>query len=251
MTVRRAVYTRVERLEPGSAESVAHLREHGFVVVAKALSDSEAATCVSATWDYLEGLGTGISRSDVGTWGDERWPFSVEGGIVPALGVGQSTPQWLVRGAPKVKRAFVAVWGTEDLLVSFDGMALWRPWQLEPRWRTTAGESWLHIDQHPITRPGFCCVQGLVNLLPMSEATGGNAIIPGSHRDFEQLPAKYEERIAKLPASLDHFRYPTRDPLLAATANRAPIVAHLEVGDLLLWDSRTIHCSAASEKAPT
>ena len=46
--------------------------------------------------------------------------------------------------------------------VSFDGMALWRPWKLNPAWKTNRGGSWLHIDQHPITRPGFHCVQSLV-----------------------------------------------------------------------------------------
>ena len=155
-----------------------------------------------------------VDRDDLATWGEENWPFSVEGGIMPALWVGQSAPQWRVRGAPRVKQAFAAVWGTEELLTSFDGMALWRPWQLNPDWRTNAGGSWLHIDQHPITRPGFQCVQGLVNLLPMSEATGGNCLIPGSHTDFAELPVKYEGRLSKLPLSLDHFRYPTKDPLL-------------------------------------
>ena len=34
---------------------------------------------------------------------------------------------------------------------------------------------------------------------------------------------------------------------VGADQERSPIVAHLEVGDLLLWDSRTVHHSAASE----
>ena len=38
---------------------------------------------------------------------------------------------------------------------------------------------------------------------------------------------------------------------VGADQERSPIVAHLEVGDLLLWDSRTVHRSAASEEVPT
>ena len=38
---------------------------------------------------------------------------------------------------------------------------------------------------------------------------------------------------------------------VGADQERSPIVAHLEVGDLLLWGSRTVHRSAASEKVPT
>ena len=110
------------------SRSVAHLESEGYVVLKQVLSDVEAAEVVDLTWEYMAALGTGVDRADVATWGNERWPFSVEGGIMPALWVGQSAPQWRVRGAPKVKQAFAAIWGTEELLTSFDGMSLWRPW---------------------------------------------------------------------------------------------------------------------------
>ena len=48
----------------------------------------------------------------------------------------------------------------------------------------------------------------------MTEATGGNVMLPGSHRDFVNIPIKYEERLAKVPKTVDHFRYPSNDPLL-------------------------------------
>ena len=38
-----------------------------------------------------------------------------------------------------------------------------------------------------------------------------------------------------------HFRFPADDPRLLSTP---PIMAHLEAGDLMLWDSRTVHCSS-------
>lgn len=91
---------------------------------------------------------------------------------------------------------------------------------------------------------------GLVNLLPMDETCGGNVLIPKSHKDFVNIEKKYPERLSKVPTSIDHFRYPPNDPLLAEDAPEKPIMCHLEVGDLLLWDSRTIHCSAPSLKEP-
>jgi len=244
------VYTHVPRFEPGSAEASAYLEENGYVVIKSVLSEPDAAHAVSLTWDYLEGLGTGISRHDISTWTAERWPTSVHGAILSFHGIGQSAAQWFVRGQPRVIQAYAGVWGTDDLLTSFDGMSVYRPWKMNPEWKTNAATSWLHIDQHPITRPGRHCVQGLVSLLPMSTQTGGNVLIPKSHRDFPNVPIKYAERLAKVPSFVDHFRYPPNDPLLTADAPEQPIMCHLEVGDMLLWDSRTIHCSGPALKEP-
>ncbi len=241
------VYTHVERFPSGSPESVAYLHEHGFVVVAGALQTDERAKALALTWDYLESLGTGIDRNDWTTWDDDRWPTSVHGGILPGIGIGHSAAQWFIRSVPAVKKAFAAVWGDDDLLVSFDGMALWRPWALKESWKTNRGGSWLHIDQHPITRPGQQCVQGLVSLLPTSPKTGGNVLIPGSHKTFAKIPELYPARLGRVPLGVDHFRFPSDDPLLCETP---PIMSHLEAGDLLLWDSRTIHCSGGSMEAP-
>ena len=235
-----ATYTNVDRFEAGSTASVDYLEEHGFVVIRSALTAEQAEHALDLTWQYLEALDTGIDRHDPSTWGDDRWPVAVHGGIIPSQGIGHSQAQWFIRSVPAVKQAFAAVWSDDDLLTSFDGMALWRPPSVDPSWRTTRGGSWLHIDQHPTGRPGFHCVQGLVSLLPTSPETGGNVVIPGSHRWFSSIPDRYAERLARIDPSIDHFRFPADDPQLAETP---PIMCHLDAGDLLLWDSRTVHCS--------
>ncbi len=234
-------YERVPRLQPGSPDSVAYLKEHGYVVIANALDLQQTQHALAGLWDYLEGLETGIDRLDSRTWGDDNWPTAVHGGILPSYGVGHCQAQWFIRDIPGVKKSFAALWGTDDLLVSFDGVSLWRPWSVDPSWKTNLGSSWLHIDQHPIGRPGRQCVQGLVNLLPTSESAGGNVIVPGSHRLFTEIPDLYTERLARIDPSIDHFRFPKEDPLFL---DNEPITCHMEAGDLLLWDSRTVHCSS-------
>jgi len=242
------IYTHVPRFEAGSQESLDHLESEGYVVIANALSPAEAQQSLDLTWDYLEQLGTGIDRNDMSTWGDDRWPIVTSGGIVPSLGIGHSAAQWFTRSIPSIKKAFVSIWEDEDLLVSFDGMALWRPTDVDPEWATTRGGSWLHVDQHPITRPGFHCVQGAVSLMASSPATGGNILIPGSHKWFADIPTTYSERLGRLPVTLDHFRFPADDPRLQDTP---PIMCHMEAGDMMLWDSRTVHCSSPGiEPAP-
>ncbi|HEY4941490.1 MAG TPA: phytanoyl-CoA dioxygenase family protein [Rhizomicrobium sp.] len=240
-------YIQVPRFAPGSAEGMAYLEEHGYVVIANVLSADESRRALDLTWDYLEQLGTGVDRNDVTTWDDDRWPTAVHGGILPGHGIGHSAAQWFIRAVPNVKTSFAAIWDTDDLLVSFDGMALWRPWAIRPEWKTNRGGSWLHIDQHPITRPGRQCVQGLVNLLPTSPRVGGNVLIPGSHKRFATIPDVYPERLGRVPLSVDHFRFPSDDPMLAGTP---PIMCAMEAGDLLLWDSRTVHCSSPALEPP-
>ena len=233
-------YKHVPRLESGSDASIEYLEEHGYVVIKNALSEGEAAKTLDLLWDYLEELNTGIDRNDPSTWEDDRWPTCAHGGIMPSYGIGHSESQWYLRGIPNVKKAFAKIWESDDLLTSFDGVSLWRPWNINPDWKTQSGQSWFHIDQHPISKPGKQCIQGLVNLLPTSKEIGGNVIIPGSHKFFKDLPDEYHERLSKLPLEIDHFRFPNDDPKLSSDK---AVMCHMEPGDMLLWDSRTIHCS--------
>ena len=237
----------VPRFSVGDSQAKEYLAEQGFVVFADALSKDEATTALDLLWDYLEELGTGVDRTNIATWDDSRWPTAVHGAILPGHGIGHCAAQWYIRDIPNVHAAFSHMWDDEDLLVSFDGVTIWRPWTYDPAWRTNEGNSWLHIDQHPIGRPGKHCIQGLVNLLTATPATGGNVIVPGSHKRFADIPTDYEERLSRIDPSIDHFRFPNDDPKLQ---DAKPIMPALEPGDLLLWDSRTIHCSAPGQQQP-
>ena len=103
-------YKHVPRFAGGSKESTDYLHEHGFVVIASALSARQAEQALSMLWDYLEELGTGIDRTDIDTWDDDRWPTAVHGGILPSFGIGHCAAQWFIRDVPDVKASFAAVW---------------------------------------------------------------------------------------------------------------------------------------------
>ena len=240
-------FAEVPRFTPGDPAALEFLDQQGYVVFAEALSARQAHTALHKIWDYLEQLGTGINRDDPTTWDNDRWPTAVHGGILPSHGIGHSDAQWYIRDVGQVQQCFAQVWGTDELLVSFDGVSVWRPWGQQDHWRTNDGNSWLHIDQHPIGRPGKHCIQGLVNLLESSPETGGNVVVPGSHQLFDHIPDLYKDRLARIHPSIDHFRFPHDDPGLQGYE---PIMAHLYPGDLLLWDSRTIHCSAPATTSP-
>ncbi len=149
-------YVHVPRFAAGSKASVEYLEAEGYVVIAGALSATEASRALDLTWDYLEELGTGVDRNDVETWGDDQWPVNVHGGIVPSQGIGHSAAQWYIRSVPSVKKAFAAVWDDEDLLVSFDGMALWRPTDVDPSWATDRGGATHRPTSHQSPGAAMC-----------------------------------------------------------------------------------------------
>ena len=204
-------YKEVPRWDPQDPKMSDYMDENGFAVVANALSGEETNTAIGLIWDYLEELGTGINRDDVATWDDDRWPTAVHGGILPSYGVGHSEMQWYLRDIDNVSKCFASIWDTDELLTSFDGITIWRPWTHREEWRTNLGTDWLHIDQHPLGRPGKHCFQGVLNLMEVTRHTGGNVMIPKSHKRFVSIPEQYEERLARIHPSIDHFRFPKDD----------------------------------------
>lgn len=246
----KPIYTRVPRFEPGSIESKKYLQKYGYVVIKNVLSQQESNTAINLIWDYLENLNTGINRHNYHTWNNDKWPPVVQGGILTSHGIGQSNVQWFIREKKRVINSFARIWDTNNLLTSFDGIGIFRPWKLNYQWKIPQYDSPLYINQHPIHRPGLQCVQGLVNLLPMDESSGGLVLIPKSHLDFPNLITKYPNRISNIPLNTDYFKYPQNDPLLINNKNK-PIMCHLEVGDMLLWDARTIHNSSSGLVEPS
>ena len=80
--------------------------------------------------------------------------------------------------------------------------------------------------------------QGFVNLVQTSAATGGNVVADGSHKAYAELAtmhATQDHRIPMAPVYESH-------PELFATGRC--VIAHLEAGDVFLWDDRTAHCNA-------
>jgi len=141
-----------------------------------------------------------------------------------------------------VQRAFATIWGDDQLLASFDGANIFRPWhrskQAEILEKT--GGSWFHVDQGT-TKPGLNCVQGLVSYMDATPATGGLCVIDGSHKKFADF-LKYAATSEK-----DFVLVPRGDPLL----NQGFKLVTCRAGDLLLWDSRCIHCNTAALVRPT
>eukprot|EP00308_Calcidiscus_leptoporus_P022291 CAMPEP_0119377218 /NCGR_PEP_ID=MMETSP1334-20130426/43772_1 /TAXON_ID=127549 /ORGANISM="Calcidiscus leptoporus, Strain RCC1130" /LENGTH=345 /DNA_ID=CAMNT_0007396047 /DNA_START=105 /DNA_END=1142 /DNA_ORIENTATION=+ len=200
-----------------------HLREEGYCVVLGAATKMEVEEAKARLWQDIEAA-HGAVRGAPDTWGG-FWLHTT--GLMAHLA--QSAGAWWVRGLPGIRAAFERVWATDDLLVSMDSVIAWRPWQLDESWRPeTEG---LHIDQNPFTKPKLEIVQGMLPLIDVTERSGGLEVVPCSHREDAraQLRQRYHWGGDWCPLDRD-------DPMQARS-----VLLLASAGDLILWDSRTVH----------
>mmetsp|Transcript_58271 Transcript_58271/g.103564 ORF Transcript_58271/g.103564 Transcript_58271/m.103564 type:complete len:612 (-) Transcript_58271:115-1950(-) len=233
-----------KRFEPGDPAALDHLEEHGYVVVKEVLDPQEVEHAVSLFWQWLAEFSAGrIRRDSPQTWGGSAWPCNPANGVCAAGGLGQSHFMWHIRLQPRVLEAFAGIWkldNVEDLLMSFDGACAFRPPEIDASWRTRG--NWFHVDQNgQTTGSDRVCVQGFVTLMDSTPDTGGLVVLPGSHRHHAELFQRWEQRAKGREG--DFFVVPRPDPLLEGDTAIHPRLVCAKAGDLVLWDSRCIHCN--------
>jgi hypothetical protein len=155
-------------------------------------------------------------------------------GVVSNCGIGQSDFMWNIRSNRNVKRVYSQIWNTNQLLVSFDGCGIYRDWRYDSEWKTKSG--WYHVDQNPVMKPNRCCVQGFVSLTNQNQTTGGLIVFPQTHLRFAQLNG-----LGRRPS--DFIMIPSTHPIFDRGQSIGKLV-QCQSGDLVLWDSRVVHCNS-------
>ena len=222
-----------------------YLDTHGYVVVGDCFTPTEVEHAHSLVWQFLEGRG--VRKDDLATWCGDAWPADHSTGIISRFGFSHSDFCWHARENAHVRRVFALVHGaraedeegslkedcTEDhLITSFDGGNLFRPWQDRPQWKTSGG--WFHVDQNTRTgKVGRCCVQGIAAFTDATAATGGLVVVPGSHKKHQEVCDAWGENKG------DFVPVGRGDPMLQKPSK----LVTAKAGDLILWDSRTVHCN--------
>lgn len=120
-------------------------------------------------------------------------PIINEKGMVLGYGVQHQDFTWEVRQEPGVLAAFEKVYETEDLIVSFDSVGMTFP----NRTDIAKNKAWPHQDQDP-EKPGFRCLQGLVNLLPNGPDDGGLIVCKGAHNLSEEFHEEFKHDTDKI-----------------------------------------------------
>jgi hypothetical protein len=221
-----------------------YLQEHGYAVYKDVASPDEITRAHDLFWDFIEGLGNNIKRTNPNTWHNDAWPQSHKNGAIAGHSVGHSSFLWYCRDLVHIRTIFARLWNDSRLLVSFDGGGAFRPTSFEPQWRTTGG--WYHFDQNGSKKFGLHCYQGLLNLIEAGESRGGLVVVPGSH-------LWHEEFFVRRPNSGrnqgDFIRISPKE--IAEHTSESPIKICCEAGDFIVWDSRTVHCNTPALQPPT
>lgn len=90
---------------------------------------------------------------------------------------------------PGIINAFAELWGTSELIVSFDGINITPPVGPHGRQDLKPTEPWPHMDQNP-HKPDFGLMQGICALSESGPKDGGLVVMKGSHIKHPQFFAE-------------------------------------------------------------
>ncbi|KAL2785527.1 hypothetical protein BJX66DRAFT_343035 [Aspergillus keveii] len=212
------------------------LNRDGYAVVKGAIPIERAKNYANEFYTYLEDFDLGYKRDDPSTVKRANLPVINEKGMILAYGVTHEKWVWDIRSEPGVIDAFAKVYDDEDLIVSFDVVNV----QFANREDMPENKPWPHQDQDP-SKPGFRCLQGLVNLNPAGPNDGGLIVCPGGHRLSAQFHAEMADE-PRIPAwTPEWFGYTENGMKWLADHGLEWVKVCCEPGDLIVWDSRTPH----------
>lgn len=186
----------------------------------------------------MQSLDETFDPSEPSTWDLQRLPQTNKLSMYEHYSVVHEKWMWDARLEPGVLDAFAKIWGTKELLVSFDNVTVTLP-NLRP-----VRDPWPHVDQAPRKR-GMHCVQGIINLSKAGPNDGSLIVIPGSHRLVEEFfetqtsPAEWEWK--------DNRYFSKADMAWFEERGAKPLKVLADPGDLIIWDSRTIHWGGEPE----
>ncbi|GAA5904999.1 hypothetical protein JCM8208_007656 [Rhodotorula glutinis] len=220
------------------------LEENGFAVVKGAVPPERAAQYEQRALKWASQFG--FDKDDKSTWTADHLPVG-ENGLCNDYGVSHEAWVWDARLEPKVVETFEELWGTHELLVSFDAVNFSLPVGPHGRTDLQPAAPWPHMDQQPAPtdRPAlqFELAQGLLAMTKSGPLDGGLVVLEGSHKLLPQFFA--ETGGVKQEQDWGARNYYTFTPTDLAWFKRQPGVVEVKVesapGDLVLWDSRLIH----------
>lgn len=221
------------------------LQKNGYAVIKGAIPAERAQQYQEAAHDWLKTFDTPLDFNDPSTWTSANLPVQSKINTFSAYAVPHEKFMWDARLEPGVVDAFATIWGTSDLLVSFDALNVTFPNRKDkPR-----KGAWPHVDQSPF-RKGMQCIQGVINLSHSGPEDGGLVVFPGSHNHVEDFFATQTDRATW--EKKDIYLFSTEELKFFEDKGIKPHKVCAEPGDLLIWDSRTVHWGAEpTEKGTT
>lgn len=260
-----SVLTRISRCEMDSLADIASpyvttldgvrktLAEYGVAVIPSLLSQDECVQIVASLWDGLEHISsqwiTPLDRNNQETWKTVNFD-ALHGMLIQHHSIGHLQAAWDVRQHEKIIGIFAALWGTKDLLTSFDGLSISFPPEVTGKGWARKDSLWLHSDTsfcYPDSakeKSEYSCVQSWFTPVEVREGDAALAFLEGSHRYHRQFGTSrgIKDKSDWYKLSEEEVKVYTGEYNCSLRKITCP------AGSIVLWDSRTIHCGAQPEK---
>ena len=212
------------------------LEEYGVCILKNVLNSEECRRLTQGMIEALEYVTSDLPKpfrlEDKATWKTLESLYPAKRMMYQHWSLGHSQFIWDVRCNPKVINAFATIWGTDDLLVSFDGMAFHLP--PEENHKPWQKGHWYHTDQSFI-KDSRECIQGQINGFDTNEGDATLVVLVGSHKHHQEYG-----QINNLTSPRDWYLI---EDIRFFTEEKGCIEHRITCpkGSLVLWDSRTIH----------
>ncbi|OCF75502.1 hypothetical protein I204_04358 [Kwoniella mangroviensis CBS 8886] len=237
--------TGILKLRGHQEDHFPELKTRGWTVVKNVIPPLRAREYEDRAYRWLESFGKGFDKDDRSTWKPDNLPWFAKGGLFNRHGAAHEQWAWDIRSEEGIIDTFAKIWGTDELLVSYDGVNVSLPFKNEDL--GDRGEPWPHVDQSP-NRTGKECIQGIANLAPNGPKDGGLMILDGSFPLYNQY---FEEHQHLKPSDgwdwRDSYSYPEETLEWFYSKGCKWVKIEAGPGDLILWDSRTVHYGAHAE----
>lgn len=229
------------------------------VAVITVTTPEEAAVLRREVLQSIHELNSKLDPTDPNKWKTTEMPQHTHG-LTQNQGISRLYGPCLARttAAPVYGRE---LFGTEDVMISFDALALSTPAMQDREYKTLmrehkkSGEAepvadWLHTDQAK-SKPCACYVQGAFALEDLGESEKKTQlIVPKEGESIQAFRDRFVARFPPVPVPKGKFD-PERSEWIKHTPaerewlieNGRVIAPTLKAGQMLLWDSGVPHAS--------
>ena len=222
------------------------LEEDGYCVIPSIVDSEIIENCKINMWESLSKISSiwevPISFENKDSYKGIYKLLPLHSMLIQHYGLGHSQFVWDIRSNEKVADVFAKIWECNkgDLIVSMDAVSIHMPPEITKRgWFRN---EWFHTDQR-FTINEKSCIQGLINLYDVNDGDATTKILKGSHKFHNEFYKEFKNDIKE--PNKDWFKLNNEEHVKFFTDKCCEkILVKAKAGDLVLWDSRTMHCGA-------
>ena len=222
------------------------VKKYGVAIVPNVLNQKEIKAMQDGAWNTLEHVtqkfDTPIKRADEKSWLSFKYLYALHSMLIQHHGVGHAQFVWDLRQNPKIIKIFSDIWGTNNLLTSFDGISFHLPPEKTNR-GYYRGNAWFHTDQS-YTRPDFECIQSWVTAYDVNEGDATLCFLENSNN----YSSKFGKQFNVTDTSNWYKLNEDEKDFYINDCKCEPKCIKCPTGSMVFWDSRTIHCGKESDK---